>query len=98
MQKIIFLFLVSLLSIFSYQFHFGLGGMHDNKKIINKIIQQRDNTFQLELRNNSLANKVNNLKASRDILEAKIRTEMNLVKPDETLVLLEGNTFAIKRK
>lgn len=95
MQKIIFICLVALIGVFYYQLKLGLGGEHDNKRIHSQISTQQHINIDLERRNNGLTTKIIGLKGSVDFLEARSRQELNLVKPNETLVLLPGHAGTV---
>lgn len=95
MQKIIFLCLVSLLVVLTYQLKYGLGGYLDNQRLKIQIIKQGKTNLELSNRNNMELIKIEGLKGSSDSLEARARYELNLVKSGELLVLLPGN-YAIK--
>lgn len=95
MQKIIFICLATLIGVFVYQYKFGIGGALDNKRITQQINTQQATNKELEERNQFITMKIIGLKGSVDFLEARSRQELNLVKPNETLVLLPGHSVAV---
>ena len=66
-----------------------------NVKEINK---QAAINQELITRNNKMQLKISGLKGSSDALEARARSELNLIKRGEVLVLLPGNDTLIKPK
>lgn len=91
MQKILLFFLMVLFLLFQYQIYFGKGGNMDNKKIQQQIYKQEQINIELERRNKHVFSKIESLKGKPDDLEAKARFELNLIKPDETLILFPNN-------
>ncbi len=91
MQKFLLFFLIGLFLLFQYQIHFGHGGKFDNKKIKQQIYKQEQINNQLEKRNKEISLKVESLKGKPDDLEARARFELNLIKPNETLVVFSNN-------
>ena len=88
MQKILLLCLIGLFSLFQFQMHFGRGGYIDNDKIKKQIYMQRQINVELEKRNKEMFVRAEGLKVVPDGLEARARFELNLIKPNEILVLL----------
>ncbi len=98
MQKIIFLCLIGLLILFPLQLRYGRGGYEDDAKVKLQISRQLQNNLQIKERNNLALVRIDSLKGSRDALEARARFELNLIKPNETLLLLPGNDMIKKSK
>lgn len=94
MQKIIFLCLVALLALFQYQLKMNQGV--ETKVIQEQILEQKVINHKLEVRNQAITNQVMGLKGSNQTLEAKARMDLNLIAPNEMLLLFPGNTVTIK--
>lgn len=97
MQKLVFLALVAVIALFQYELWYGHGGIYDQDQLQGKIIKQSKANQQFQQRNNEVAAHLRELKGSPDFMEARARRELNLVKPDETLVIFpQTNTSPVK--
>ncbi len=91
MQKILLLFFLCLIGLFQYQLRYGRGGYVNDSMVVNEINKQTEIDQDLIARNNKMLLKISSLKGSPDALEARARSELNLIKRGEMLVLLPGN-------
>ncbi len=91
MQKIIFICLLGLFGVISFQYNYGRGGRYDNKIVQLEIVRQSQINAILNNRNSLELMRIEGLKGSSDFLEARARYELNLIKPNEKLVILPGN-------
>jgi len=98
MQKILFVFFLFLIGVFQFQLRFGKGGYTDDNHIKQGILNQTAINQELKSRNNQMVIKISSLKGSSDAIEARARSELNLVRHNEVLVLLPGNTLTLKKK
>lgn len=97
MQKILFIFFLFLIGMFQFQLRYGKGGYMDDNHIRQEISNQTAIDQELKTRNNQMVLKISSLKGSSDAIEARARNELNLVKRNEILVLLPGNTMSLKK-
>jgi cell division protein FtsB len=88
MQKLLFLALCAVVALFQYELWFGRGGIYDSNRLKNTITQQVKINQELQNRNDEVIDHLQELKGSPELMEARARAELNLVKPNETLVLL----------
>ncbi len=88
MQKILFLALLAVIELFQYQLWFSKGGIHDSSSMRQQIITQYNNNQNLQMRNENVLEHLQELKGSAELMEARARKELNLVKADEILILL----------
>jgi cell division protein FtsB len=88
MQKLLFLSLCGALAFFQYQLWYGKGGIYDGNRLKNEITARIVANKKLEQRNNLIVEHLAELKGSPELIEARARYELNLVKPGETLVML----------
>ena len=96
MQKVLFLTLLFLIVSFQYQLYKGHGGITDNQHIKDQInLQQHSNETSIQ-RNLLLEIKIEELKGSADLLEARSRYELNLVKHNEVLFMLPESAIYYK--
>lgn len=86
MTKIIFIFQFSILLMILFNIRFGSNGSLDNERLKNIILHQKIVNEQLLHRNNNILNKVNLIKQNEEIMVAKARQELGLVKRDEILI------------
>jgi cell division protein FtsB len=96
MQKLLFLILCTVLTFFQTELWFGKGGIYDNQHLQQVIGQQINNNQRLYQRNDELISHLQELKGSTEVMEARARYELNLIKPNETLVLfnqIESATY-----
>lgn len=91
MQKILFLVLCAIIAIFQYELWYGRGGIYDSKALENSISQQEKTNQKLQDRNDLIVEHLQELKGSADLMEARARKELNLIKPNEMLVVLPDN-------
>lgn len=91
MQKILFLCLIGLIYLFSNQLYSNNGAVAENKKIEKLIDQNIMINTNLYSRNESMVLKISGLKGSLDALEAVARMELNLIKPNEVLIITSEN-------
>ena len=94
MQKILFLVLCAVIAIFQYELWYGRGGIYDSKTLENSIFQQEKTNAQLQDRNDLIVEHLQELKGSADLMEARARKELNLIKPNEMLVVLPDDASA----
>ncbi len=97
MQKILLFCLATVFIFFQYQFYRGHGGNIDNQKVKSKIAYQLQLNKQWEERNTAMMLQVENLNGSLDALEERARYELNLIKPNEILVVLSGSDVTVKK-
>lgn len=88
MQKIIWLALCAVLALFQYELWFGHGGIYDAQHIQAKINEQSQLNQKLQKRNDEIYEHLQELKGLPDLIEARSRRELNLVKPKEILMIL----------
>lgn len=99
MQKIIFIALLALIGLFQFELWSGAGGIDDGQKLIEDIHKQKQINQQFQERNDLVADKIEELKGSRELIEARARFELNLIKPNEVLIKLStDNTQLTKPK
>lgn len=94
MQKILFLVLCAIIAIFQYELWYGRGGIYDSKTLENSISQQENTNQKLQDRNDLIVEHLQELKGSADLMEARARKELNLIKPNEMLVVLPDDASA----
>jgi len=98
MQKILLFFFLCFVGIFQFQLRYGRGGYVNDGVNVKEINKQAAINQELITRNNKMQLKISGLKGSSDALEARARSELNLIKRGEVLVLLPGNDTLIKPK
>lgn len=95
MQKILFIVLVGLFVLFQYQLRYHQD--FEVRQIQVQIEMQKATNAKLTQRNVDMINQILSLKGSKDSIEAKARYELNLIKPNELLLLYPGNTVTLKK-
>ncbi len=76
--------LVGLLAALQYKFWYGDGGQQDLIALRARVAAQQAENRQLRARNDALAAEVVDLKAGGEAVEERARSELGMVKPDET--------------
>jgi cell division protein FtsB len=98
MQKLLFLFLIFTLIWFQMQMRVGRGGVAEDKQMMEQINLQAKINHGLAERNNQMIMQVAGLKGSADSIEARSRTELNMIKDGETLVILPDDNIVVDGK
>lgn len=88
MQKLLLLFLCGVIAFFQYELWYGKGGFYDSYQLQGKIGDQMKLNKDLQARNNVIIEKLDELKGSPDLMEARARRELGLIKSNEMLVNL----------
>ncbi|MCE3269136.1 MAG: ftsB [Burkholderiales bacterium] len=91
MQKFLLIFLCLTVFWFHYQSKYGHGGIMDDLQIIQQINKQIQINNDFVKRNNQLIMQIAGLKGSTDLIEQRSRSELNMIKSGETLVILPDN-------
>ena len=77
---------VSLLAVLQYDLWFGDGSLRAAWQLEQRIAQQQQENAQLQLRNDSLAAEVTDLKSGTAAIEERARSELGMIKEGETFV------------
>ena len=86
-MKILFAALfISLLAILQYDLWFGDGGLTAAWKLEQRIAEQKQENDHLQLRNDTLAAEVTDLKSGLAAIEERARSELGMIKEGETFV------------
>ena len=88
MQKILFCVLLAVIALFQYELWYGHGGIYDSQHLNNIISLQLESNQSLQNRNDAVVVRLQELKGSPILLEARARRELNLIKPNETLLVI----------
>jgi len=83
-MKTISLILLIFLGLLQYRLWFGNGNISQVKELENKKITLENSITLLEDRNRSLAAEVIDLKTGLEAIEEKARSEMGMIKENET--------------
>ena len=98
MQKFLFIFLSSMIVWFHYQEKYGRGGDFNDLQITQQINKQTELNHKLQERNNQMVMQIAGLKGSNDSIEQRSRSELNMIKSGEMLVMLPVNDVAVGKK
>lgn len=71
---------------------FGEGGILDVHRIKQAVALQQDENLRLQQRNTVLEADVNDLKTGQEAIEERARTDLGMIKRDETFYLVTGKT------
>jgi len=77
---------ISLLAILQYDLWFGDGSLRAAWRLEQQITQQQQENTQLQIRNDSLAAEVTDLKSGSAAIEERARSELGMIKQGETFV------------
>jgi len=85
-MKILTAALVALLVVLQYDLWIGDGSMTAAWQLDNTIAEQKQENARLQIRNETLAAEVNDLKSGTAAIEERARSELGMIKKDETFV------------
>jgi len=85
-MKILTAALVALLVVLQYDLWIGDGSMTAAWRLDNTISEQKQENARLQIRNETLAAEVNDLKSGTAAIEERARSELGMIKKDETFV------------
>jgi len=77
---------LSLLAILQYDLWFGDGSLTAAWRLEEKIVEQQQDNERLQLRNETLAAEVTDLKSGSAAIEERARSELGMIKQGETFV------------
>ncbi|MDX1519561.1 MAG: cell division protein FtsB [Gammaproteobacteria bacterium] len=91
-MRLLISFLVLLLVLLQYRLWFGNGSLTDIHHLTEIKESQLQENAELQERNHSLAAEVIDLKQGLDAIEERARSEMGMIKEDETFFQITGTT------
>jgi cell division protein FtsB len=83
-MKSIMTLLVALLLVLQYHLWFGNGGLLRVWQLEQRVAQQKEENRKLDERNKALEAEVRDLKQGLDAIEERARTDIGMIKKDET--------------
>lgn len=83
-MRALIVFLVGALLYLQYNLWLGKGGIRDVQNMQTQVEKQQREIIELKERNESLAAEVLDLKEGLEAIEERARSEMGMVKEDET--------------
>ena len=93
-MKILFAVLVCLLALFQYRLWLGNGGLTEVHHLKQHHEQQLAENKLLKERNDSLAAEVIDLKQGMEAIEERARSEMGMIKSNETFYRVIENHYS----
>jgi cell division protein FtsB len=88
MYRVLLLSLLILLSALQYRVWLGDANVLQLSNLKVEIVQQRESNDELLLRNHQLEAEVKDLRKGLEAIEERARSELGMVKPDETFYQL----------
>lgn len=85
-MRIINFALIVMLAVLQYDLWLGEGGFTAAWQLQRTINDQREENSRLKLRNDSLTAEVEDLKSGLAAIEERARSELGMIKQDETFV------------
>ena len=95
-MKVVILILLTLLILLQYRLWFGHGSIPEVQRFEEKKQSQIEENQRLRERNQSLAAEVFDLKQGLEAIEERARSEMGMIKNDETFYQLVEESEIIK--
>jgi cell division protein FtsB len=89
MMRILLIILLAVLSLLQWRLWFGEGSKEHMAELERRIAEQEALNTKLIARNQSLLNEILDLKTGNDAIEERARSELGLIRPDETFYILE---------
>jgi cell division protein FtsB len=83
-MKTLVALLVALLLLLQYKLWVGPGSFAEVWRFSRAIVEQHQHNTGLEERNNTLEAEVLDFKEGQDAVEERARSELGMIKPDET--------------
>ncbi len=83
-MKSIVTLLIALLLVLQYHLWFGNGGLLRVWQLEQRVTQQKEENRKLDERNKALEAEVRDLKQGLDAIEERARTDIGMIKKDET--------------
>ncbi|QUM75183.1 cell division protein FtsB [Moritella sp. 24] len=83
-MRLLYLILISILSLLIYHFIAGNNGLMDYKRIEREVAVQQTNNQLLIDRNTALKNEILDLRNGNDAIEERTRNELGMIKEGET--------------
>lgn len=83
-MKSLISFLIAIILILQYKLWFDQGGVPDVVNLKRNLERQVAKNTQLRSRNQALEAEVHNLKQGQNALEERARTDLGMIKDDET--------------
>lgn len=87
-MRLLNIFLLAILAVLQYRLWVGEGSVADIVVISERIEQQQQQNQLMQARNSRLAAEVIGLHEGHDSIEEYARSELGLIKPDETFYLV----------
>jgi len=94
--KWLVVFLLALLGVLQYRLWNDHGGIPDVRQLAALNAAQQDENLRLTERNAALAEEVYDLKQGQEAIEERARSEMGMIKRDETFFQIVGSVPAQK--
>lgn len=85
-MKILTGILLGLLAVLQYDLWIGEGSLRSAWHLGNTISEQKQENARLTTRNETLAAEVNDLKSGRAAIEERARSELGMIKNNETFI------------
>lgn len=85
-MKILAAILIALLLVLQYDLWIGEGSMTAAWQLEKTIVDQKQENERLQSRNDTLAAEVQDLKSGLAAIEERARSELGMIKQDETFV------------
>ena len=83
-MRTLIIILIGVLLYLQYNLWFGKGGIRDVQNMQTQVEKQQREIVELKERNESLAAEVLDLKEGLEAIEERARSEMGMIKEDET--------------
>jgi len=90
-MKLLITFLAVLLVLLQYKLWIGDDGIRDVLELRDTVEEQRIKNRQVKQRNDVLQAEVDDLKTGLDVVEAKARSELGMIKEGETFIHIVDN-------
>lgn len=91
-MRLLPLALAALLLLVHAELWFGKGGVPHQLALQGELSAQLAANAQARARNEQLAAEVSDLREGTEMVEEKARRELGMLRPDELLVVVSGNT------
>ena len=90
-MRLFIIVLFAILAWLQYDFWYGKNGMYEYTTVTESVALQQDANAELHQRNQQMYAEIKDLHGGKEAVEERARTDLGLVKPEETFIRVVGD-------